>query len=638
MALFGFGYKKKLENIRKKLDEGEYQAAALAADEIKVHRLKTSYDLNLIGKAYKYSGEYMQARDIFERSYEMRCSRTVLIDVLDCCLEVRDFDSLEKYFNEYQKVAPEDRVTQYMYRYQIEKKKGRDRQLLIPILEELKALQYTEEYAYELAKQYHKAGMAEECMNECNDIILWFGFGPTVERAKALLAYYKGEISLEEIRSAGAKYQEELERQWLEEKTQAAEEARRQWKAAQEEAERPKAPEVMPEAACTEEAKETKTDFEWKKDTAETGSREQEPMAAEQNPEAEEMLSKPEYWNHTAAADGQEDMDTEEDFVLPKIDLSGMGFDDLEEDDGEGTAENIKVTTPRTLGESDREELEKHHPRIPERGEYFVPDAEDTEVPNQKLAALLAERGISLPEVLHNFGRIERICKQVVDSLEPVLNDRNKAYFVITGESRTGKTTLAVAMIRLMYELDIIKYDRTATIDAVQLNQVSIEDYGNELKNCNLIIENAGGMTKESIEGLIRFSRGNKGKTSVFLEDTVRNINKFFKVRDELGSMFSNRINLGKYNAGELMGFAYDYISKEDYSMDARAAECLQNKIDEIVKEYSNDQRLDRVIREMEIIMSRAEKRTGELLLEMASEGKIQQGNYLVILPEDVMA
>lgn len=584
MALFGFGYKKKLEEIKRMLGNGEYQEAALAADEIKVQKLKTAYDLNLIGKAYKYSGEYMQARDIFERSYEMRCSRTVLLDVMDCCLEVRDFDGVEKYFNEYQKVAPDDRVTQYMYRYRIEKKKGRERHLLIPILEELKALQYTEDYAYELAKQYHKAGMAEACMNECNDIILWFGFGPTVERAKALLAYYKGEISLEEIRTAGAKYQEELEQQWLEEKTLEAEEARRQLGQDAAEPEQAEVVSAMQEAAYTEEIFTEQPERVWKTADDVPVEKETESMtkSAADSPDAEE---------------GIETAEPEEEFVLPEIDLSGMGFED---------------------------------------GEYYSPKTEATEVPNQKLAALIAERNISLPEVLNNFGRIERICKQVLDSLEPVLNDRNKAYFVITGESRTGKTTLALAMIRLMYELDIIKYDRTATIDAVQLNQVSIEDYGNELKNCNLIIENAGGMTKESIEGLIRFSRGNKGKTSVFLEDSVRSINKFLKDRDELGSMFSNRINLGKYNAEELMGFAYDYIKKEDYNIDTMAAKLLKDKIDGIVKEYSNEQRLDRVIREIEIIMSRTEKRTGELLLEMATVGKIQQGNYLVILPEDV--
>ena len=64
----------------------------------------------------------------------------------------------------------------------------------------------------------------------------------------------------------------------------------------------------------------------------------------------------------------------------------------------------------------------------------------------------------------------------------------------VAAPSGYGKTTLALSFIRLLYQLDIVKYDRTATIDAVQLNQVSIEDYGEELKNCNLIIENARNM------------------------------------------------------------------------------------------------------------------------------------------------
>ena len=223
MALFGFGYKRKIEQLKQLLDAQNYEAAALLADDIPVQKVKTAYELNLIGKAYKCNEDFLHAKNVFGRSYEMRCSRTVLLDIMDCCLEIKDLDSAEKYFDEYHRVAPDDRVTQYVYRYRIEKKKKRERHLLISILEELKALEYIEEYAYELAKQYHKAGMKQECMNECNDIILWFGFGPTVERAKALLAYYRGEISLEEIKSAGARYQEELNQRWQEEKQKQAE-------------------------------------------------------------------------------------------------------------------------------------------------------------------------------------------------------------------------------------------------------------------------------------------------------------------------------------------------------------------------------------------------------------------------------
>ncbi len=568
MALFGIGYKKKIEELKQHLDEQDYEAAALTADDIPVHKIKSAYELNLIGKAYKCNGDFLQARKAFERSYEVRCARPVLIDIMDCCLESKDLESAEKFFDEYQKVAPEDKTTLYKYRYRIEKKKGRERRLLITILEELKALDYVEEYAYELAKQYHKAGMAQECMDECNDIILWFGFGPTVERAKTLLAYYRGEISLEQIRSAGVKYQAELERQYNESKEKAA------------------APPQEAETTVKEELPE-------QKEVIEEVPQEEVVVVEEPVQESEEVY--PEPVEEEAAST------EEEAFVMPEIDMAGISFEDSRAEE-----------------------------------ELYVPETEVEETTNEKLAELLKKKQVSVTDTLKNFGRMDRIRKQVIKSLELAISDKEKSYFVITGEPQTGKTTLALSLIRVLYELDLVKYDRTATIDAVQLNQVSIEDYGEELKNCNLIIENAGGMTKESIDGLLRFSKGSGGKTCLILEDSVRNINKFLRARDELNSLFNNRIHLGKYNAEELMGFAYDYIKKEDYGIDKMAAQVLRDKIVEIVRDYSNDQRLIRTLKLVEVVVARAEKRTGELILSMATEGKIQQGNYLVIILEDV--
>lgn len=579
MALFGFGYKKKIEEVKQLVEAEDYEAAALAADDIPVQKVKSAYELNLMGKAYKSNGDFLQARNVFERSYELRCARAVLLDVMDCCLEVRDLEGAEKYFDEYHKVAPEDKVTQYMYRYRIEKKKGRERRLLIMILEELKALEYTEEFAYELAKQYHKAGMAQECMNECNDIILWFGFGPTVERAKTLLAYYRGEISLEEIKSAGVRYQTELNRQWQEES-------------------------YVAEAAVTAE-----------------------PAVAEEPVVTEEpVLAEPEEMPEEAA----------DDFVLPEIDMADISFEEEQQEDEPEEEEELEEVPEAEVWE---ERMPENDPQDNARmeEELYIQEAEPIETSNEKLAELLKNKRASVADSLKNFGRIERIQKQIVKSLELSLSDREKTYFVITGEPQTGKTTLAFSMIRVLFELGIVKYDRTATIDAVQLNQVSIEDYGEELKNCNLIIENAGGMTKESVDGLLRFSKDNKGKTCLILEDTVRDINKFLRAREELNRLFNNRIHLGKYNTDDLMGFAYDCIQKEDYCIDKMAAQVLKNKIDEIVREYSNDQRLVQTLKLMETVMARTEKRTGGLLLSMATEGKIQQGNYLVIILEDVM-
>ncbi|MBP3609151.1 MAG: hypothetical protein J6J42_02310 [Lachnospiraceae bacterium] len=601
MAFFCFGYKRKLEEIKQLMEEEDYVAAALAADDIPLQKVKSAHELNILGKAYKKNGEFAQARDIFQRSYELRCSRTTLLDIMDCCLEVRDFEGVEIYFDEYHKVSPEDKVTQYIYRYRIEKKKERDSRLLIPILEELKALQYIEKYAYELAKQYHKAGMAQKCMEECNDIILWFGFGPTVERAKALLAYYKGEISLDEIRQVGAKYQAELERQIAEERERAIQEAFRQT-----ETEIPQEQEVQketsPSAGVEEEQEEEEDGLSESFFMRMAEQMEEEDREAEQEEEFQETMEQ--------MQEVPEETEQEPDeFELPEIDLSCLG--------------------PELEEMSSVEETENEMPE------------EETYEPKQQAAEPVSETEAdreteAVDRQLKNFGRIERIRRQVVECLKKTEENQDALYYIVAGDAKTGRTTLALSMIRLFYEFGLIKYDRTAAIDAVQLNQVSIEDYAEELQDCNLIIENAGGMTRESADGLLHFFKNSQGSTCLFFEDNVRDINKLLRAREDLDRLFDKRVQIGKYTGEDLMGFVYDYIEKEDYSIEELAAQVLRNKTEEIVKEYSNEYRLERTRKMTEVVMARVEKRTGEQLLKMAAEGKIEQGDYLVITMEDV--
>ena len=155
--------------------------------------------------------------------------------------------------------------------------------------------------------------------------------------------------------------------------------------------------------------------------------------------------------------------------------------------------------------------------------------------------------------------------------------------------------------------------------------------------DCCLIIERAGEMTEETVQKLLALNAAFAGRSIVFLEDDRKAINRLLRDNSELNRIFNNRIHLGKYNAEELMGFAYDYIKEEDYGIDKMAAQVLRDKIDEIVRDYSNDQRLLHTLKLVEVVIARAEKRTGELILSMAAEGKIQQGDYLVIILDDVI-
>lgn len=526
----------------------------------------------------KEKGDYLQAKNLLAKAYKKRESRVVLLDLLECCLNLGELDEAERYFDEYHKIAPNDTTTLYSYRYQIEKKKGRDTSLLITILEELKASDYIEEYAYELAKLYHKAGKAEECMEECQEIILWFGEGAIVERAKALLAYYKGEISLEEIKSAGERY--------------VAEQLAKQQKTA------------------SEETNSTETEIET---DAESENQSDSLKAAKLQSEPEELPEE----NRTAAP--------EEDF-LPEIDLSGIDFSDVEETDQTEETEEAEPTVEETEIAS-RENYELYEPETV---------SEAAPAKGSKLEKLLQEKDIRLEETCKNFARIEAVHKQMLRSLEMILNERGRLFLVITGERQTGKTTLACYMVKLLYQMGIIKYDRTAVIDAKKLNEISIAKRKKEIENCNLLVENAGEMKEETVEELLRVFQGKKNSTCVILEDNSREINKWLRGKEDLNRLFNNRIHLSKYSTDDLMGFAFDYIAKEDYTIDKMAAEALRGKIEQIVRTTGDEKRLISTIELVKRILENSERRNGAAILAMAAAGQFKEGNFLVLISEDV--
>ncbi len=680
MALFDFGSKKKFEELKKCLDEENYDAAVVIADKISLHKAKSISELNLLGKAYKQHDDFLLAKDFFERSYEQRCSRTVLMDLMDCCLQLKDVESTERYFNEYQKLVPEDKVTQYKYRYEIEKKKGRDRNLLIMILEELKVLEYLEEYAYELARQYHEAGRKQECINECKEIILWFGVGDSVERARILLAYYRGEISLDEVQSEGKyrpkQYQEPVvntEEQeidgWIAKKAEKlreevrkieedvnfrdevrkAEEAARAREAARRASEIKRVKEEAKRAEelkkAQEAEKEKKREKEAKyaeelKKAKEEAKRAEEVRRAEEIARSREELKRAE----EAVARAKEEARRVEETIKAKEEIGYVK--DTEATDTEQSQSMLTESEQELVSQEWTKEIAAEveevflEESIKEQETIFslpMGEVEISKVEHEELVKLLQKKQVSLSEILKSFGRVESIKQQVIHSLDISLKTKENSYFLLMGEPKSGKTTLGLSMIRLLFELGLVSYDRTATIDALQLNQISLKAYGNQLRNCNLIIEHAGSMTEKTVESLIAFFRENKEKNCLILEDSENKIKAMVTKEKDWSVLFYNQVVLPEYTTEELVGFAYDYITKEDYSIDSIAAKVLRDKIDEIVKTHGKESSLFYVMQLTKQILSRAEQRVSNVLLGMVSQGKIQIGNYLIVLKEDIL-
>lgn len=103
---------------------------------------------------------------------------------------MKNFDEAKDYYQEFVEIAPHDNL-KYVLKYEICKAQGANIETLIGILEELKEQEYTEEWAFELACLYHKAGMADKCVEACDELVLWFGDGPYVERALELKMIYQ---------------------------------------------------------------------------------------------------------------------------------------------------------------------------------------------------------------------------------------------------------------------------------------------------------------------------------------------------------------------------------------------------------------------------------------------------------------
>ena len=188
----------KIEEIKGLLREEKYEEALELADGIDPAKLKDNLDCMVIGEVYLNNGMLGRAKECYSVVYDRRKTRRVAMELVNICIRLKKADEAEKYFADFRKMAPNDYYN-YIFKYKIDRLKGKSLREQAASLEELKRVEFYDTWGYELAKLYHKMGDAEKCIKTCDDIIIWFGDGEAVDKAKALKAYYSGEISLREL-------------------------------------------------------------------------------------------------------------------------------------------------------------------------------------------------------------------------------------------------------------------------------------------------------------------------------------------------------------------------------------------------------------------------------------------------------
>ncbi len=181
-----FEYKVRADEIKELISEGNYTEAAEIADSIDWRRVKSVMMLCMISDLYKINKRYEDAKELLLMAYDRRPGgRTICYSLCELCLKTQEFVQAVNYYNEFVRVAPADAGC-YILKYKILEAQDAGLEERIQILQELKAADYREKWAYELAYLYHRIGNASQCVEECDELILWFGDGKYVYKAMEL--------------------------------------------------------------------------------------------------------------------------------------------------------------------------------------------------------------------------------------------------------------------------------------------------------------------------------------------------------------------------------------------------------------------------------------------------------------------
>lgn len=183
-------YKAKIEEIRKLVHKNQTEDALELLREENWRKVPNVNILLQAGELFEACGDLQEAKDLLEIGHERSpIGRMIIFRLAILAVKMNNLEAAAEYYDEFVEIAPHDSL-KYVIRYEINRAKGADNDTLISILEELKSHDFMEEWAYELAHLYHKSGIVDKCIDLCDEIILWFGDGPYVERALELKMLY----------------------------------------------------------------------------------------------------------------------------------------------------------------------------------------------------------------------------------------------------------------------------------------------------------------------------------------------------------------------------------------------------------------------------------------------------------------
>lgn len=495
----------KCAQVRSLVSEKQYQKALETIEELNIEQINTITDLNIIAEVFKKFERYEDAREIYLRLYDRIQTRRVIYQLIYLSVKCNNIDDAEEFYKEYLELDDKssDRL---ILRYYIDKAKGADRKTLIKYLEELKQEDYMEEWAYELAKLYHKEGMEEECVRECSDIILWFGEGMIVEKAMLLKLHYVdgADISttkaIEKTRNMAAELKMAAEIAEQNERRKIEEELRRK--------------ELYEEIRLKREKEksfnETKkignlTEYIKKRQAEEAGLSEKKEESVQpdnREPYVEKPFVEEEHYKEKML-EVQKMLDK----IRKEQDSDGYNPEDFLEDPPEPDEDYEDDNYEKeNFGESDNSILKELQP--------VIEDAVSEE--EQALINMVTEA--------KKKGQVP--------------------HFVLIGEDKEKVIELSKELSKELLRQGILPTAQIARITAERLNRIKLQNNQKKLAGGCLLIEEAYKLSLESVQSLYQFLNRNKNMVTIILTDTEENIDWLMTRNRKLKSIVEYQLKL----------------------------------------------------------------------------------------------
>lgn len=663
-------YRIKMEQIQQLMKSKSYKEALDIAESIDWKKVKNVAMLYLASEVYESNKEYQKSRDILFLAYDRAPeSKKIIYRLATLALKKGEIKEAVDCYEEFITLAPKD-PNVFILKYKILKAKNAPIEEQIAALEEFKKIEYVEKWAYELAVLYREAGMITECLEECDDLIVWFSEGKYIYKAMELKMNYKPLTPMQhekylnrpEARPKNEEVPEEATEEAAPEETIA------------EEVPQETATEEVPQESATEEVPEEKPSLsleemvlDWQETQKENAQMIQaelqrvelekaqnEAKKEEEEPEEkEEILSddvrklmeelEAEEAEIDASKTAKETDEPKEEEVndkplLQKVveQLSALDVKlefpakEVEAPDEVVTiepenVEQIIAKTPEELPiEEDEDGIKLGDTQSMALAAKAVANAAAVEVPQVEIPSRPIETapmralepgdtgfvvqgrydlearseigtkaGLTEEEkkLFSYFVPVHGMSEQIVKVLQDDKACKSRygtsriGNVLIVGRRGSGKTVLAVDIVKAIQKSRKIKNGKVAIVKAESLNKKDVNEIIQKLQGGALVIERASRLKKKTIEDLCEVMEGQTGELLVVLEDERKPVDKMLNEYPNFKKKFTSRIELPVFINDELVTFGQTYAKENGYKIDDMGILALYSDIDILQRE-----------------------------------------------------